>query len=460
MDTLEIQRGARVVVFELLDAEFSIGDGPADSLVVSGVGPAALRVSSTPRGRRVEGAGLVVNGKPVERRELRHGDRIEIGGVTIAYREADKPWPVEPEPIGAGLDLRIDPIPAKRTANSARSAAPSTGKARAVAAPTGGRAQPVPPVRASAPVAKGRGRAEREERTDADHGDRAGRRDRRRSSGSPWLLWNLILVVAVVGFVLMRSMISGKIERDARDLLTLAHSQYRSGDASAALATLGLALERDPDGETRSRIAALRKQIEDAAKLAADAPLVAAAERDHREIERFLEINLAVDPSRAAAREFLRLCDAWLTNHARIADRNADVDRWRSGVKEARRRFEALAAMDTPDTAADVLFVASRCLRFEVRDYRRAIVALESWLQSADADSDGANAVRTELQSLREKGPSWLAEHRAKIERMVDRGETQRAIMELKRLLDGPRVPAEWLGDAASRLSQLEASSR
>ncbi|MGE0142199.1 MAG: hypothetical protein AB7I19_10095 [Planctomycetota bacterium] len=460
MDTLEIQRGARVVVFELLDAEFTIGDGPADSLVVSGVGPAALRVCSTPRGRRVEGAGLVVNGKPVARRELRHGDRIEVGGVTIAYREADKPWPVEPEPIGDGLDLRIDPIPAKGKGTPARQTAPPAGKPPASVAPLGGRAQQAAPIRASAPVGKGRGRAERTDRTDDDRGDRGGRRDRRRSSGSPWLLWNLVLVVAVVAFVLIRSMSSGKIERDARDLLNLAHSQYRSGDGSAALATLGLALERDPDGETRSKIAALRKQIEDAAKLAADAPLVAAAERDHREIERFLEINLAADPTRPAAREFLRLCDVWLTTHARIADRNADLDRWRSGVKESRRRFEALAAMDTPDTADDVLFVASRCMRFEVRDYRRAIVALESWLSGADENSDGAKAVRTELQSLREKGPGWLAEHRAKIERMVDRGETQRAIMELKRLLDGPRVPAEWLGDAASRLSQLEASSR
>ena len=52
--------------------------------------------------------GTMLNGKPVDRRMLRDGDRIEIGKTVIVYREGDLPGRSKPNEAAGGGDLFDD----------------------------------------------------------------------------------------------------------------------------------------------------------------------------------------------------------------------------------------------------------------------------------------------------------------------------------------------------------------
>ena len=52
--------------------------------------------------------GTMLNGKPVDRRMLRDGDRIEIGKTVIVYREGDLPGRSKPSEVTGGGDLFDD----------------------------------------------------------------------------------------------------------------------------------------------------------------------------------------------------------------------------------------------------------------------------------------------------------------------------------------------------------------
>src|SRR5690606_5051727 len=90
MASLEIRGGRRRRVFQILDAEFSVGAGPDDALRIAEAGIAAgeLQIVAVGAGHRVtaaDGATLVVNGRPSGPRLLLHGDRIRLGGVELVY---------------------------------------------------------------------------------------------------------------------------------------------------------------------------------------------------------------------------------------------------------------------------------------------------------------------------------------------------------------------------------------
>ena len=430
MDILEIRRAERCQEFELLDDEFTAGSTDVDRLRIAGVRGSVLRFLRGELGYRVEvlppTRSLRLNSVDVQKRELRHGDRIEIGGVIIAFREAGKPWPVEPEPVRTGLDLKIGAIPtgAKRTT------VPSSPRAN------------------TAPKAA---------RT-AERDESAARKERaplRRRKTQPWLLWNALLVGGVLALILIRSLGSRGMQPNVQDLVSLAESQFSRAEYTAALQTLGSAEEKAPDAALRTRIGELRRKIEIAVARAADLPAARAAEADHREIQRFVDVNLGAGASRPAARELLRLTEAWSGRHGALAARHQEVDALRREVEAWRERFFSLAAPGEADRAEDVLFVADRCMRFERRRYSEAIAALDGYV-NAHKGEPGTEAVARKLSFLREDGVRWLADHRAAIERMVQRGETARACGELRALLGGDLVPKDWLGDAAERLRALE----
>lgn len=433
MNTLEIRRGERCQVFDLLDAEFTAGCGDNDALRLTGegVGPHQLRFVRTELGYRVEpgrdGAALVVNGVAVARRELRHGDRLAIGPLTIAYREDGKPWPVDPEPVSGGLDLKIAPIAAKKPSLHGGGAASR--------------------------AAEGARRAH----TAVGEGGAARRAAKRGGAGKPWILWNLLLVIAVVAFLVIRSLLASRGEHDARDLVTLAESQHRALDHESALATLALALERFPADPLRPRIVELQRAVRIAMQLRLDLPLIRAAESARIEIDRVVLYYLAKEPNRPAAREVVRLADAWLAAHGALADRSPEVAELKRLVTGARETWSKHAGLGEPDTADDVLFVAERKLRFERRRYLDAFALLDAWLAGPGASASAADQtrVRTRKQEMHDDGPRWIVERRAAIERMLQLGQRDRAREELEALVEDKLVPAEWLGDAAEKLRAL-----
>lgn len=443
MDTLEIRRGERCQEFELLDAEFTVGSGDDDRLRIKapGITPCMLRFVRGEVGFRVESvesaATFRLNGVDVAKRELRHGDRIECGSVTIAYREEGKPWPVDPEPVRGGLDLKIGAIP---TTGRVAPAAPRRSRSKAGA----------PPRAASGRRGKREVTPERERET---------RKPLRRRTQRPWLLWNLLLVVGVLAFVLIRTF-GTPGTNPAGDLVDLAESQHRNLDHARALATLDAAEEKSPDAPLQARIRALRTKIQAEIQRLTDLPAIRAAVASGREIERFVEIHLAAGPSRPAARELIRLADAWRAEYGRTADRSEDVAASARSIDALRARSVAAAQLTEPDSATDVLFSAERLLRFERRRYVEAFGILEAWLAANPDSAPDRETVRARLDQMPAEGVPWFAARRAAIERMVDRKEFERAITELRAYVAGELVPADWLGDTADRLRQLEAGRR
>jgi pSer/pThr/pTyr-binding forkhead associated (FHA) protein len=105
--TLTCTRGPEEgLSLNLIEGSYTIGRARENSFVLKDIAASRrhLRIDVDSRGARVvdmgSGNGTRVNGKRVAEHELKHGDRIEIGGSVLTYLETGKgPAQAAPEPV-------------------------------------------------------------------------------------------------------------------------------------------------------------------------------------------------------------------------------------------------------------------------------------------------------------------------------------------------------------------------
>ncbi len=422
-DQLEIRgpHGERLLT-PVRPGTFVVGSDPAADVRIEwpGVGPRHFRFVRTDAGVRIEpvraGATVAVNGEELFCKELVPGDVLAGAGVQLRWRPDAAPEPprVPPAPAAAGASP-----PASRT------------RAADVARRTRARErEPARPARA------------REDRP-------ASRRARPR--GTPvWVPVTATFVGVLLLALLAYRWFSGSTwPSSPQHYVDLARTQFQNLQPETALTTLAFAL-REATGPVRAEALQLEAEIRRLMVELAEAPKVTAAQHEHDLLLGYAARYLGGDAQRPAARDFVRQCDRWLERHREVCARVADGEPLLQEIERLRARYAALAALGEPDTAADAIFAARARLRFQWRDYRGAVAALDAFLAAHPDDA----AARAERDTMLRDGEQWVGDRLRNVDRLLGRGDVANAEKDLDQLERWSVLP-QWAPMLAERRAKL-----
>jgi hypothetical protein len=371
------------------------GAGAQIRVQAPGVEDEHLRFSRLGTHVRVEpvraGATVDVNGEPLYCKDLDDGDVIEVAGLQLRWIAAQK----------------AVSVPASAAARGSRS------------------------------------------RRD-EPSDKPARKSRSQGMPGSLRLSLVVLGVLVAGFVAMR--LSKQIALlSPEEQLELAREQMGNHRREMALATLDELLPRASgttlQEATDMRAAILRIQAE-----SAEMPKVIAARGAQEVLIAFHTRYLEGASNRPPAREFVRQCDDWLAEHGELCRRHSDGKHLAAWVEEHRARHLAQAALGEPDTATDVTFAVESRLRFQWRDYRGAIRALERYL----AANDDATVRRLREETVA-AGEEWLQGKLRYIDQIIDRGDLGNAGRDLEQIERWSMLP-QWEPLVRERQRRLAAA--
>jgi len=399
-DHLEIRgpHGERLLV-PVGQGSFVVGSAADADVRVEwpGIADRQFRFVRTDGGVRIEpvrgGSTVAINGEELFCKDLRSGDRIEVGNVHLRW------LPDAPAAQAVG------PV-AKATRPVARSAA----------------VRPEPA---------------------------ASRRARRRGVPTNALVALVFVALLVAAFVAYRVLSGSTWPTSPQRYVDLARTQMENGNYQASLDTLAFAM-RDATGATRTEAQQLDTTIRKLMLETAETPKIVAARSEHDLLLGYVGRYLRDGSTRPAAREFVRLCDAWLRRHAEVCARVSDGKPLLQAIEDQRARHVPLAALQDPDVAADVIFAARTMLRFQWRDYRGAVARLDAFL----AASPGAEAVRAERAAIVAEGEQWFAGKLRLIDMLLGRGDTDNAAEDIAQLERWSALP-EWEPQLAERKRRL-----
>jgi hypothetical protein len=273
---------------------------------------------------------------------------------------------------------------------------------------------------------------------------------RRRSAVPAWLpVTGVIAAVLVAAVLVLRALSESKWPSTPAQYVELARQQAANDKPQLALETLAFVLE-DATGAVREEALGLEATLRQLVAEGADSAKVQAARAEHDRLRSFQERYLRDAAGRPAAREFVRLCDQWLSRHGAVCRANTEGQPLLRFVEEQRARHVALAGLGEPDTAADVTFAAQSRLRFTWRDYRGAVDVLDRFLKSND-DA----AVRAERERLVTEGLEWLSGKLRNVDLLLERGDRDNAEKDLQQIERWAMLP-EWEGLVKERRARLE----
>lgn len=388
--------------FALAAEKVVVGSGAGSDLRLpkSDLEERHLRFVATSFGHRVEpvrpGATIEVNGEALFCKDLEPGDVISIGSAQLRWLGVVGPGAAAPvEPAGPAPEPAVVP---ERPAVASR------------------------PARFRRPARRG---------------------------VSTWLpISALFLVVVGTIALVLRGFAGSTWPHSPQHYVDLARAQASNMQAQRALDTLDFAL-RDATGAAREEALALRDDI---LRMQAERALVgriASAQRGKEQLDSFVARYLQADAGRPAARELVRLADAWRAEHADVCAQHSQGPELLAAVAALRQRFADVAELAQPDTAADVVFAARSRLRFQWRDYRGALEVLDRHL-AANADE----VVRRARDELLTEGEAWLLGKLRGVDQLLARGDERNARMDLEQLERWSVVP-QWREHFEARWQRL-----
>jgi len=285
--------------------------------------------------------------------------------------------------------------------------------------------------------------------------DAAGRaRGSARSSRSPRSnAWPAVVVtvgVVVLALFVLRGLDGALVLRPPSYYVELAQAQYENNRLERALATL-TSVKDDTVGGVRVTALALERRIRRLLRESDAAADVAAARAEHRLLVSF-EARYLTTPQRPASRELVRLCDEWSNAHGEVCGWHPDGSSLLAAVAQLRERYAAAAELLQPEDRADVVFAAESRLRFMWRDYKGALVRIDTFLAAHPEEQ----ALRAERSRLLREGREWLEKRLRRVERAVGSGDLDNAARDLVHLERWVAIP-EWEAEIAAQRAQLEA---
>jgi len=410
-------------LYDILDDALTAGSAPGNAIRIDepGIAEVHARVWRDRDGvwvSPVAGAELTIEGKPVTRHRLRHGDRVALGR-RLALEFLDP---------GSGRAETAPPPVEKLTPTEAR----GSDKPKVKAAPSA--------FELKVPSAKREAAQRRSVQALRDSRRRVEPRAQPR-----WHLFSgLLLLSAAVVWISLRVLDSSVGGQSAADLLALAEAQLVRGNPQLAQQTARTAAARaEGDAELSAKIKAFEARIEQIARAAADSQVLENARQALQNLKTFERGYLAATPPpRPASREFVRLADDWRDRYAATCEHHAQERDLVQEVAALRAKYAAAAELDRPDDVDDVMFAARRATRLRRPRYGDAVRRLDAFVaRGADpAAIERARALRTELV---EEGRAWLDQKIAQLRREFERGRSDAVLSEVDILLT-ESVLDEW----------------
>lgn len=419
-DQLEIRGpdGERLVV-PVRDTDFMLGSNAAADVRLGwpGIADVHLRFVRTSKGGvRVEparpGGTVTVNGEELFCKDLDEGDVIAAAAATLRWLPGP-PVPAAASPSGVPREAAT-PLPTRGPQSAATAVAATPGTRTRTAAPERS------PQRA------------------------------RRSRTPTWVsVLVLLLVCGFAALVAYRHFSGSTWPSSPQHYVDLARAQLANQRKQEALDTLAFAL-REAAGATREEALRLEADIKRMLLDAAELPKVSTARQEHDLLLEYLGRYLRDQGERPAAREFVRLCDQWLARHSEVCGRVTEGQPLLRAVQEQRSRWLPLAAMEQPETAADVVFAARTRLRFQWRDYRGAMARFDAFLAANPGDA----VVGKERDAVLAEGLEWLGVKLRTIDSLLSSGDRDNAERELTQLERWSVLPS-WAAMVAERRQRL-----
>ncbi|MFK7929802.1 MAG: hypothetical protein AB8H79_16535, partial [Myxococcota bacterium] len=364
---IAIHAGEQRRIYQVLDDVLTLGDGQDADIRISGAGlqQLHLRVVRMDDGFRLECLGsegsFDFEGEARRDVTLKHGDSVQLEHVELTF-----------------LIEAPDPEPRAR---SRRREGGGRGLGRDDVGRAGGARRRQPKVR--------------------------------RAGMPTWAVASCVMasLVAVAALVLQATG-GGGGRRSTEDYLELARQQWERGASAEALSTLELA-RMTADGGERRAVDLLEGRIHDGLQARVDATVIQNGRTDLRSMRNVEERYLVPDPShRPAARELMRQVATWESMYGEPAARLPEFADLKQQVRMLRTRYGAVAAMDEPDHAEDVLFSAQWRMRLKPRRLLEALEMVEDWLAQngdtpevleckADCEREATKMVDAQLTTVR-----------------------------------------------------------
>jgi hypothetical protein len=379
------------------------------------------------------------------------GDGVELGGIDIADAEVRivrtrKGLRLEPVRAGSLVSVSGQDLFCKDLAHGDWF---SVGGHRvsfvADAAASNARAQAVPHTRRSSAT------------SDVERAEAPQRVAKTPSRTSPVLIGSLVSLALLCAFVLFRFLDAATSGRDPKELLTFASIQLENGQYARARATIEDAM-KDGDPDIRRDGEALRSRIDAVEREALFVVVLQTAREEDEALRSFVDRYARPALERPAARELLSMCDAWLSRHEAQLARHASGDALLRSVRSLRETAVANAQLDQPESAQDAAFAARARLRFMVREYKAAILLIDTFLATHPGDA----VATAERAAILAEGKEWIDKQQKRIAQHADRGEWDRAREELAKI-DRHALLPEWESafvDVRARIAADQASGR
>ncbi|MFK7743325.1 MAG: hypothetical protein AB8H80_23620 [Planctomycetota bacterium] len=421
---LEVIEGADRIVLEIGSKPRPIPTSQATTAL------RALRVASGVRIEPVQlGALLEVDGEELFCKDLLPGQSARIAGLKLKLLASSG----QSEGVVASV----------RTTGGRQ--APSHGRHRPQSSAVGSSPASSSTRRAGAAGAARAGAAARATTPSSEVSHAAARpggasrralRARRSSSLVPAVA--ITAVLALVGFVVFQMVRNSTWPQTPSHYVELARTQFENNRAERALETLAFAL-KDADGMVRREAERLQAKIQRVLLEQSVALQVADASEQSRQLRTFAEGYLPAG-GRPAARELLRISDAWLREYGEVCSWHPSGKPLLAEVEELRSRYSATAAPGTPETAEDAIFAARARLRFVWRDYVGAFARLDEYL-AKHPDDERVSVARSEFLAA---GEEWFEKQLRVLGSAIDRGNTYAVERDLGKLEARAALP-QWL---------------
>jgi pSer/pThr/pTyr-binding forkhead associated (FHA) protein len=429
--------------YEIHDEFITIGREVGNHLRLSdpAVAPVHLRVIHGKDGYRIEPADATleveVNGEKCGARALKPEDRIRIGDTTLTFVDERAAAPVK----------RAAPAAAKHAEvahHHGHAPAHGHGHGHGHGQAHGhgqGHGHGHGPAHHAAGHGHGHGHGHehghaRPHGPDHSHGHG---HHAYKKKGPPWLMWLSICAVAFVLLIFVPPALGfGSYLREASTpeyQLKLAEEQFQKGELAAAMKSLQLADLRSPSGETKDRMDALRKKIEERTMRESDQTALDAARQLVESMQQFEQTYLAKPQPGPAARDLARKAKVWLERYTEVVKRHADHAGDVLKVQLMYDRYAPLAKLDRPDDSADVLFAVDQRMALARPQYRDAVYQIDDYLRTHPNDS-GAGALRDRRTKISQRAREEFDRREASARRYLAGGQLTDAKKELDAMRD------------------------
>jgi len=259
----------------------------------------------------------------------------------------------------------------------------------------------------------------------------------------PWIVGAGALVLVIPFAFKLFGGGSYYVEESASAIATRADEHLQRGEFTQARDDIALARLRSPDDDTVARLDALKTKVDAALALAADQPTLDLATKSIEALRELQAQYPAGNRPVPVVRELAKTSKSWLDRFAPVAKK---YDATRKLADEAQLVWDsnrAIAQLDRPDDAADVLFAVDRRLAVANPQFFEAIRQIDDYVNTHKNDPK-ADDLRARRSAIRDEARAALEKHEATAKSLLAEKKIADALKQVEGMRRAAAVEAAW----------------